>query len=115
MRLLLCAGLLLAELAVADPQVLARRNDLTAYLLDCTNGVAALEVVAPEGEMFADLAGDFGTILRSLKIILPQACPGLKRVTVKGNATGDLWFAGAALPDNDWEFVSLYAPPLNSF
>ncbi len=95
----------------AEPQVLARRHELTAYLHACDNGIAAIEVVAPDGHMFSSPGGDFGTILRSLKIILPQACPNLKKVTVKGSAQGDVWFAGAAQAEGEWAFQSLYAPP----
>jgi len=105
-------SLLLPPLAADERQVLARRNDLVAYMLSCSDGEAELEVVSPEGAVFADhRAGDLGTLLRSLKIILPPACPNLQRVTVRGIAQGQVWFAGATRIEDDWRFVSLYAAP----
>ncbi len=103
---------LLSNFTLAEAQVLARRNELTALLLECSQGVARLEVTSPDGNIFSDLHGDFGTILRSLRFILPQACPDVEKVHVKGTSSGELWFAGAAIPaDDNWDFEYLYAPP----
>lgn len=108
----LAAALLAAGASVtclADTKVLATRKQLTAYLIDC-GPTTTIHVESPDGSLFADQYGDFGTVLRSLKFIVPQACEGVEKVVVKGMAGDAVWYMGATTVADGWEFKGLYAP-----
>ena len=103
-------AVLSAAPAADAQQVLARRNALTVYLLDC-GPVASVEVRSPDGRLFANDLGDFGTIVRTLRFVVPSACQEATKITIAGTVGGTLWFAGAVGASDDWRLVSLYAPP----
>lgn len=108
---LCCLGVLESQ---AEQRLLMTHAGMEAYLLelDCNaRGSARLEVSTANPALFDGDRVELQRLIAQVRAVLSIECPTITRITARGSARGNLYFAGATDKRWDWRIIGLFAPP----